>query len=278
LATTGAGVIVAGEAAARGLVAGRATTSALRRRLLEMLPAGERPRGERERLAALIELLATLPPPPDRHGLFPDYPALRSHLATVIDAGDIDALEGAFLELYCHLHGHVAPYEAAERQLVDSTGGYWCHAGGISPVLKAPDWLAPASRSIDFGAGNGLQLLLVQWLSPHALTVQVEISSRMCEAGRDLQRWLGIAGKRVEWRVADATAQSPAGFDLVYLYRPVRPEGAGRDFYRRFAADLAASPVSPVVLSVADCLREFLPQQFERFYFDGHLACYRRAG
>ena len=143
-------------------------------------------------------------------------------------------------------------------------------------MLKAPDWIAPASRSIDFGAGNGLQLLLVQWLAPHALSVQVEISARMCEAGRDIQRWLGIADERVEWRVADVTGQSPAGYDLVYLYRPVRPDGSGRAFYRRFAADLAASRSSPVVLSVADCLHEFLPPEFVRFYFDGHLACYRR--
>jgi hypothetical protein len=236
----------------------------------------DRPPRERARLAALVELFATLPPPPDRHRLFPDYAGLQARLAAAIAGGGAEAVEDAFLELYCHLHGHTAPYDASERGIVDRTGGYWCHAGGLSPVLKAPDWITPASRSIDFGAGNGLQLLLVQRLAPHALTVQVEISSRMCEAGRDLQRWLGIADDRIEWRVADATQQTPAGFDLVYLYRPVRPEGEGEAFYRRFAGELAAAPGSPVVLSVADCLRTFLPPEFERFYFDGHLACYRR--
>ena len=247
-----------------------------RTRLLSALAGDGRDPSERTRLAALIELLSSLSPPPDRHGLFANFGALQQRLRQAVTDGDADLVEGAFLDLYCHLHGHEAPYDSAERRIVDRTGGYWCHAGGLSPVLKAPDWITPASRSIDFGAGNGLQLLLLQCLAPHARTVQVEISATMCEAGRDLQRWLGIADERVEWRVADATKVSPTGFDLVYLYRPVRPEGAGREFYRRFAAELAASPVPPVVLSVADCLREFLPPQFERFYFDGHLACYRR--
>lgn len=254
-----------------------APSQALRRRVGELLAADDRSPAERERLAFLVALLASLPPPPDRHGLFPEYDRLRARLVAAIAGSDAETLESVFLDLYCHLHGHEAPYDGAERLVVDRTGGYWCHAGGLSPVLKAPDWITPATRSIDFGAGNGLQLLLVQRLAPHALTVQVEISSRMCEAGRDLQRWLGIADDRIEWRVADATRQSPAGFDLIYLYRPVRPEGEGEAFYRRFARELAAAPGSPVVLSVADCLRTFLPPEFERFYFDGHLACYRRA-
>jgi hypothetical protein len=254
------------------------TLGATTQYLTELLKDDGRLPAERRRLVALIELLAALPSPPDPFGLYPAYARRREDLRAAVAGSSGEALESAFLELYCCLHGYEAPYSIDERATVDRTGGYWCHAGGLSPVLKAPDWITPASRSIDFGAGNGLQLLLVQWLAPHALTVQVEISAKMCEAGRDIQRWLGIGDARVEWRVADATTASPAGFDLVYLYRPVHTEGAGREFYRRFAAELAVSPVSPIVLSVADCLQEFLPREFERFYFDGHLACYRRVG
>ncbi len=245
--------------------------------LAARLPDDGRPVRERERLAALVALLATLPPPPDRFGLMPAYGRLHAALIEAIATADGETLEGAFLDLYCHLHGHAAPYDPGERAVVDRTGGYWCHAGGLSPVLKAPDWITPASRSIDLGAGNGLQLLLVQRLAPHALAVQVEISRRMCEAGRDLQRWLEIPDERVEWRVADVTEQSVSGYDLVYLYRPVRPEGEGETFYRRLGRELATAPGDPVVLSVADCLRPYLPEELERFHFDGHLACYRRA-
>jgi hypothetical protein len=250
----------------------------LERRIAAILPADGRPARERERLAALVALLAALPAPPDRFGLMPEYGRRHAALRDAIAHGDGEAVEAAFLELYCHLHGHEAPYDPGERAVVDRTGGYWCHAGGLSPVLKAPDWITPTSRSIDLGAGNGLQLLLVQRLAPHALSVQVEISRRMCEAGCDLQRWLGIPDERVEWRVADVTNEPVSGYDLVYLYRPVRPEGDGESFYRRLGRELAAAPGAPVILSVADCLRPFLPAELERFYFDGHLACYRRAG
>jgi hypothetical protein len=252
--------------------------AATARRLMKLLGAEGRPPAQRRRLVALIELLAGLGPPPDPCGLYPSYARLREELLAAIAGTSGEALEQAFLELYCHLHGHEAPYTTDERATVDRSGGYWCHAGGLTPILKAPDWIAPASRSADFGAGNGLQLLLVQKLAPHARTVQVEISATMCAAGRELQHWLGVPADRVEWRHADVTNQSPLGFDFIYLYRPVRPEGPGIDFYRRFARDLDQRDSRTVVFSVADCLGGFLPPTFERFYFDGHLACYRNRG
>nr|MBC8425433.1 hypothetical protein [bacterium] len=192
-----------------------------------------------------------------------------------IDAAEPDAVEEAFLTLYCHVHGHEAPYSAAERRRMDETGGYWCHAGGVSPLLKAGDHIGPDTVSADFGAGNGLQGLLMMTLYPHARTRQIEISSRMIASGRELQRWLGIDEDRVEWVAGDLLEQSPRGLDFIYLYRPVRPEGAGRRFYERFAAELAAQERPVVIFSIADCLREFLGPEFEIFYRDGHLTCFR---
>jgi hypothetical protein len=248
----------------------------VRTRLLDLVPAEPWSERERERLATLMELFATLPAPPDPHGLFPDYEHLQRRLVAAIASTDGELLEEAFLELYCHLHGHEAPYSADERRRVNETGGYWCHAGGLSPILKAGEHLEPGSVSGDFGAGNGLQTLLMQKLHPHRLTVQIEISERMVEAGRELQAWLGIPGERVEWVVGDVLDHVPAGMDFVYLYRPVRPEGEGRRFYERFAATLESSPSPVVVFSIADCLREFLSTDFEVFYSDGHLTCIRR--
>lgn len=231
---------------------------------------------EQMRLVRLMVLIADLPPPPDPLDLFPDYAALKERFLESAAGNDGEALEEAFLTLYAHLHGHEAPYNPEERSRVNQTGGYWCHAGGLSPILKAAPWIHPDTVSGDFGAGNGLQTLLMQRLYPHRKTIQIEISSRMIEAGKHLQEWLSIPPGRVEWIAGDVLDVTPAGMDFVYLYRPVRPEGEGRHFYERFASVLEHSPGPVVIFSIADCLRDFLPPSFEVFYTDGHLTCFRR--
>jgi SAM-dependent methyltransferase len=224
---------------------------------------------------ALVRLLAGLPPPPDPVGLYPEWARLHDGLRAAMDGNDAEALEEAFLALYAHLHSHAAPYTREEREAVDAAGGYWAHAGGVSPVLKAPDFVGGDSISLDLGAGTGLQLLLLQKLAPHRRSIQVEVSSRLVEAGRALQWWLGIAEDRVDWRHGDVTTLPLPDCDFLYLYRPVRPDGAGRVFYERLAKHLAAGGHPVVVFSVADCLGQFLPVTFDRFFFDGHLACFR---
>ncbi len=234
----------------------------------------DRPPVECDRLLILMNLFATLPPPPDPFGLCPDFAHLQRIFIKSLASAQADQVEEAFLNLYCHVHGHEAPYSASERQRMDELGGYWCHAGGLSPILKAGDHIGPDTVSADFGAGNGLQGLLLQKLYPHAKTIQIEISSRMVAWGRELQEWLGIAAGRVTWVVGDVLDHSPRDVDFVYLYRPVRPEGEGRRFYENFAAVLAQAPRKVVVFSVADCLRDFLPEEFSVFYHDGHLTCF----
>ena len=245
-------------------------------RIRTLLVDDDRPSAELDRLATLVRLLADLPVPPDPLGLYPRYGEMKDALARAIDAGDSEELEAAFLELYCHVHGYEAPYSPAERQQMDRTGGYWCHAGGVSPILKAGDWITPGTVSADFGAGNGLQMLLTQRLYPHAKTVQIEISEKMVEGGRALQEWLAIPEERVEWIVDDVCNHVPAGMDFVYLYRPVRPTTeAGRGFYERFAAAVATSDRPATIFSIADCLRDFVPPAVRVFYTDGHLTCFR---
>jgi len=233
---------------------------------------------ERKALARLMALFARLPPPPDPGGFFPEYALLKYRFVESLDKASFESAEEAFLELYCHLHMYEAPYTPEERRRVDETGGYWCHAGGLSPLLKAGPWIGSRTVLADFGAGNGLQGLLFQKLYPHARTVQIEISSRMAAIGRDLETWFAIPPARVEWVVDDVLNVSGAGFDFIYLYRPVRPEGEGRFFYARLANDLARSAKPVVVFSIVDCLREFLGRDFEMFYTDGHLTCFRRRG
>lgn len=231
------------------------------------------PPAERDRLVRLMVLLATRPHPPDPLGLMPRYGELHARFLDAARRDDAERLEEAFLELYCHLHGHEAPYTDGERRRVDETGGYWCHAGGLSPLLRAGPYLGPDSVSVDLGAGNGLQGLLLQVLNPHRSTVQIEISSRLVEAGRHLQRWLDIPEDRVEWRVQDVCQASVRGVTFLYLYRPVRPDGEGRVFYERLARELETSPREVVVFSIADCLRPFLSDAFELIDSDGQLTC-----
>jgi hypothetical protein len=247
-------------------------------RLAHLLDDGERSPAELHRLSCLMNLVAGLDPPPDAATLFPNWEALRDRFLAACAVDDDELLEERFLELYAHLHMHEAPYTLSERRRVDATGGYWSHAGGLSPILKAEPWLRPSAKSVDLGAGNGLQALLMQRMYPHASCCQIEISSAMVEIGRGLQRWLGIPDCRVEWRIEDVLETELGGWDFVYLYRPVRPDGPGRRFYARLADVLAAEPGEVVIFSIADCLGDHLPKSFDRFYTDGHLTCFRKPG
>ena len=157
---------------------------------------------------------------------------------------------------------------------MDAAGGYWNHAGGLSPILKAAPWIDETTVSADFGAGNGLQGLLLQLLYPHVRTVLIEISKRATEIGEELRRWLGVPSDRVKWVVDDVLNVSAAGFDFIYLYRPVRPEGPGREFYTRFAREVETEKNPPVIFSIADCLRGFLTNRYEMFFANGHLTIF----
>ena len=238
------------------------------------LEGGERSLAESERLADLIRMFVSLPGPPARLTSFPRFAELRDRLESAMATGQGDQLEEAFLELYAHLHMHQAPYTVDERRRMDEAGGYWNHAGGLSPILKAEPWIGPDTVSADFGAGNGLQGLLLQVLYPHTKTVQIEIASRMRDIGDGLREWLGIAPQRVEWIIDDVLDVPAVGYDFIYLYRPVRPEGAGRDFYTRFARDVESQERPPIIFSIADCLHDFLSDRYQVFYGDGHLTCF----
>jgi len=252
------------------------TTKGLEERVERLLDPGDYPGDERTRLVRIMLLLTTLPVPPGLEDVFPRYAEYRERFLETAEGEDGEALEEAFLTLYAHLHMHEAVYSTTERSTMDEAGGYWAHAGGLSPILKAGPWIGPATVSADLGAGNGLQGLLLQWLDPHEKTIQVEISSRMVEIGKTLQAWLGIPADRVEWVSGDVCDHPLDGIDFIYLYRPVRPTtDRGRVFYERLAGTLDHAAQEVIVFSIADCLREFVSSRVEVFYHDGHLTCFR---
>jgi hypothetical protein len=192
-----------------------------------------------------------------------------------VEGDNAEVVEEAFLELYAHLHMHESPYTMEERARLDETGGYWSHAGGIAPLVKAAPYIRSNTVSADYGAGNGLQGLLLQKLYPHRKTIQIEISSEAVDIGRRLQRWMDVDERSVEWIVGDVLDHPPVNVDFIYLYRPVRPVGEGTRFYETLADTVSQSPTEVTIFSIADCLKDFLPRDFERFYYDGHLSCFR---
>lgn len=234
------------------------------------------PEEERRHLVRLMTVFAELPNPSDENGDFPDYEKLKETFVDRAASEDAEALEDAFLTLYAHLHMYEARYTPEEREQMDLAGGYWAHAGGLSPILRAAPWISPATVSADLGAGNGLQGLLLQYLYPHQLTIQYEISSEMVKIGMGLQEWLGIPEERVEWVVGDVCDQVFEDIDFYYLYRPVRPETErGEAFYENLAEMLDWGERPVVIFSIADCLKQFLSRRFKEFYNDGHLTCFR---
>jgi len=213
--------------------------------------------------------------PPDPDGDFLLYKDYMTKFLDAVDGDDIDDLEETFLMLYSHLHMHEAVYSKEERERMDQTGGYWAHAGGLSPILKAGSWIGPDTVSLDLGAGNGLQGLFFQLLYPHKKTIQVEISSRMVEIGKRLQEWLSIPKDRVKWVIGDVCSQSLKGIDFIYLYRPVKPSTKdGLAFYESMADFLDKAPNKIVIFSIADCLKNLLSDKFNIFFTDGHLTCF----
>jgi hypothetical protein len=223
------------------------------------------------RVGALFDGLAALPGIDD---IVPSYVKFHQELREARETGDEDRIETALARLYCVIHGSGGAYAEAERTAFDQFGGYWCHAGGLEPLHVAAPFFTPETRFVDYGAGNGLQGLLFQHLYPHRLTTLVELGGPMIDQGRRLQALLGIPEGRVDWVHANIMAVPPHDFDVIYLYRPVRPEGEGRAFYEMFAREVAKAGHPVTIVSVADCLRDFLPPAFRVIHGDGQITCF----
>lgn len=229
-------------------------------------------------LSSLIRLFVLLESKQDFLNLYPEFSPLFSRFCRDLDQGDPDVLEDDLTQIYCYLHGSNSGYSPSDRQDMDAYGGYWCHAGGLSPLFRAGPYITPETRLADYGAGNGFQGLLFQYLYPHEKTCQIELSSRMIQSGKRLQSLMGIPEGKVDWLHKNVMDVPPADFDFIYIYRPVRPEGPGRAFYEGFARDLDQVRHPVTIFSIADCLKDFLSPRFRIFYNDGHLTCFTNQG
>ena len=245
-------------------------------RCAALLGGPGREEGEVSLLLALSGLFRSLARKEEFLLRYPRFPDLYQGYLERIEAGDAEGAEEGLTMTYAYLHGCDSDYTPGERNVLDARGGYWCHAGGLSPLERAGACILPETRSADYGAGNGLQGLLLQYLYPHRRTTLIELSGPMLKRGRALGAMMGIPGERVEWIHGSVETVSPRFFDFIYIYRPLRPEGAaGKAFYRWFAGELASVSHRVTIFSVADCLRDFLDgSRFTSFYDDGQLTCF----
>ncbi len=183
-------------------------------------------------------------------------------------------LEGNILKLYAHLHKAGSVYSPYEKELLLEKKGYTCHPGGLSPLIKAVQFVRPGSIVADLGAGNGLQGLLLQCLCPHKKTLQIEISSEMIRIGRIFQKALGISNNHIEWIHGDIMNASFETADFIYIYLPAKPLEGGKELYEAISNKISNINKPLVIFSVADCLAKFLDRKFSIFYTDGHLTCF----
>ncbi|PIS36864.1 MAG: hypothetical protein COT35_08975 [Nitrospirae bacterium CG08_land_8_20_14_0_20_52_24] len=248
------------------------------RRFLSMKQGREEDREKTDLLTSLIRLFDSLGSKPDFLNSYPEFSPLFFRFRQDLDHGDPEVLEDDLAAIYCYLHGSGSAYSPSDRKEMDACGGYWCHAGGLSPLFRAGPFITEKTRLADYGAGNGFQGLLFQHLYPHKKTCQIELSSRMIQSGRRLQSFMGIPGEKVDWLHKNVMDVPPADFDFIYIYRPVRPEGKGRAFYEGFARELDHVRRPVTIFSIADCLKDFLGRGFRIFHDDGHLTCFTNQG
>ena len=155
----------------------------LARRCLRLFEGHGEDEGLPTLLASLAGLFSSLAERDDFAAAYPGVMPLFREAFRSIRQGEAAKAEELLTLAYAALHGADSSYAPAEREELDEAGGYWCHAGGLSPLRLAAPWVTQQSRVADYGAGNGLQGLLLQHLYPHRLTTLVELSGAMIARG-----------------------------------------------------------------------------------------------
>jgi hypothetical protein len=196
------------------------------------------------------------------------------NLESALKKNEPSILEKALLNLYIRLHSAGSAYSLQEREILTRRKGYSCYPGGLSPLIKAAQFITPDSIVADLGAGNGLQGLLLQCLCPHKKTIQIELSSEMIRVGQIFQQALGIGADRVEWIRDDIVNVPIEAADFIYMYLPAKPLAGGEEVYKAIACKVNKIKRPLVIFSVADCLAKLIDKQFSISYTDGHLTCF----
>lgn len=187
-------------------------------------------------------------------------------LLNSISSNDNEQREASLIDLYLCLHKAGASYNQCEQRLMDEKKGLKWLPGGIMPVVFASYIMKPQFTFVDLGAGNGLQGLMLQYISPHRLTRQIELSGSHLNTGRIYRKVLGIHETQVSFENADIFDSSFYGVDVFYMYRPARPMGEGINIYKNINAKLLALKNPFFLISVADCFEPFITMDYKVVY------------
>ena len=207
--------------------------------------------------------------------MFPDISKPMDEYVRARGTGDNAEREYALLTLYLSLHTLGSGYSASEAMKLKRAEGISNLPGGMFPLVAASRMVCDETAFMDLGAGNGLQGLLLQSMRPHKITIQVELSLGLIEVGRIFQHALGISEDRVQWICGDIAEQELGLADLIYMYRPLKPYGMGKQLYEGVAQRLSALKTEVTVLSVADCLGSMLGEDFRLVCSNEFFSCYR---
>lgn len=225
----------------------------------------------------LEESLMTIATNPVVLGAFPSIDTSVRYYERVRMSDDVSEREYGMLKLYLALHGLGSEYSDEQKQRLKKLAGITNLPGGMMPVVAASVLIGPDMVSMDLGAGNGLQGLLMQCLCPHKKCVQVELSSHMIDVGLMFQEALNMPSERIEWVCGDIAAQPLTDLDFIYMYRPLKPYAEGAGIYESVARKLGHAGRDLIVLSVADCLGQYLGEACTEFYSNEFFTCYRCA-
>jgi hypothetical protein len=206
---------------------------------------------------------------------FPEIGETAAVYQQDLKQGYNDQTEISFLNLYCQIHSSGSVYSESERENLDTRHGYFNHPGGISPLLKSSEYINSQSVAADLGAGNGLQGLLFQYLYPHHRTDLIELSAEMIRIGKLFQNALKIPEIKIQWINNDILNVELDHIDFLYLYRPSKPVKDGIKLYEYLKSILNNRNRPLTIFSIADCLKDYLSHDYEEFYNDGHLTCFR---
>ncbi|MDY0132041.1 MAG: methyltransferase [Desulforegulaceae bacterium] len=189
-------------------------------------------------------------------------------------AKDIEKREMLLINLYLLFHKYGAGYSFEEEKFMEKSKGLKWLPGGLMPLVLGSYLMKPEYEFCDLGCGNGFQGILMQALSPHSKTRQVEISKNYLEAGRIFLKPLKIDKEKISFENTDISNFKMKETDFVYMYRPSRPMGEGAQLYRNLSNRFYLNKKSFYLLSVADCFEPFIKGDYEKIYQNEYLSIF----
>lgn len=188
--------------------------------------------------------------------------------------GDIEKREMNLIKLYLLFHKYGAGYSFEEEKFMEKSKGHKWFPGGLMPLVLGSYLMKPEYEFCDLGCGNGFQGILMQILSPHSKTRQIEISKSYLEAGKIFLKPLKIDKGKISFEHIDISSFKMKETDFVYMYRPSRPIEEGAQLYRNLSNKVYLNKKSFYLLSVADCFEPFIKGNYEKVYQNEYLSVF----